>query len=68
MTNDEAFNWSRRVAREEALFGGISTGANICAACNVASKPENKGKNIITIGCSFGERYLSTPMFADLQG
>lgn len=68
VTNDEAFNWSRRVAREEAVFGGISTGANICAACNVASKPENKGKNIVTIGCSFGERYLSTPMFADLQG
>lgn len=68
VTNDEAFNWSRRVTREEALFGGISTGANICAACNVAGKPENAGKNIVTIGCSFGERYLSTPMFADLQG
>jgi cysteine synthase A len=68
VTNDEAFNWSRRVTREEALFGGISTGANICAACNIASKPENAGKNIVTIGCSFGERYLSTPMFADLQG
>ncbi|MFI4860668.1 MAG: cysteine synthase A [Phycisphaerales bacterium JB063] len=68
VTNDEAFNWSRRVSREEALFGGISTGANICAACNIASKPENAGKNIVTIGCSFGERYLSTPMFADLQG
>lgn len=67
ISNDEAFEWGRRIAREEALFGGISTGANIAAACKLAEKPENAGKTIVTIGCSFGERYLSTAMFADLH-
>jgi len=61
--NEEAFEWSRQVAQKEGIFGGISTGANICAACRLAEKPEHKGKTIVTIGCSFGERYLSTPMF-----
>ena len=65
--NDDAFSWARKVAREEALFGGISTGANVCVAARLAGLPENAGKTIVTIGCSFGERYLSTPMFADLQ-
>lgn len=63
ITNDEAFDMARRLAKEEGLFGGISTGANVLAALRVAAKPENKGKFIVTIGCSFGERYLSTPMF-----
>ncbi|WP_145447198.1 cysteine synthase A [Mucisphaera calidilacus] len=67
VTNEEAFAWGRRVATEEALFGGISTGANVAAACKVASMPEYAGKTIVTIGCSFGERYLSTAMFADLN-
>ena len=66
VSNEEAFEWSRKVMREEGIFGGISTGANICAACRVAARPENKGKTIITIACSFGERYLSTPLFAGL--
>ena len=68
VTNDEAFEWARKVAAEEGIFGGISTGSNVLAACRVAEKPENKGKTIVTIGCSFGERYLSTPMFAGLTG
>lgn len=68
VTNDEAFAWSRKAAGEEGIFGGISTGANIFAACQLAAKPENKGKTIVTIGCSFGERYLSTPMFEGLAG
>ena len=68
VTNDEAFEMTRRVAREEGIFGGISTGANIVAACRVAARPENKGKLIVTIGCSFGERYLSTPVFEGLAG
>jgi cysteine synthase A len=63
VSNDDAFEMSRRLAKEEGIFGGISTGANITAACRVAARPENKGKTIVTIGCSFGERYLSTPMF-----
>lgn len=63
VTNDEAFEWARRLAHEEAIFGGISTGANICAACRVAARPENQGKTIITLAASFGERYLSTALF-----
>ena len=66
VSNDEAFEWARRVAREEGIFGGISTGANICAACRVAARPENRGKTIVTIAPSFGERYLSTPLFEGL--
>ncbi len=65
--NDEAFAWARKVAHEEGILGGISTGANICAACQVAARPENAGKTIVTIACSFGERYLSTPMFEGLM-
>jgi cysteine synthase A len=65
--NDEAFEWARKVAAVEGIFGGISTGANICAACRVAARPENKGKKIVTVACSFGERYLSTPMFEGLM-
>lgn len=67
VSNDDAFEWSRRAAKEEAIFGGISTGANICAACRVAAKPENKGKTIVTVAASFGERYLSTPLFEGLM-
>ena len=65
ITSDEAFKASRELAATEGIFGGISTGANVLAACRVAEA--NPGKTIVTIGCSFGERYLSTPMFADLQ-
>lgn len=62
VSNDDAFAWARRVAKEEGLFVGISSGANICAACRIAAKPENKGKTIVTVAASFGERYLSTPL------
>ena len=61
--NDQAFEWGRRLAREEGILGGISSGANMCAAAQVAARPENAGKTIVTIMCSFGERYLSTPLF-----
>lgn len=64
VTNDEAFDWSRRLARQEGILGGISTGANVCAALRVAARPEYRGKHIVTVACSFGERYLSTPLFA----
>jgi cysteine synthase len=66
VTNDEAYEWARRLSREEGICAGISTGANVCAAVRVASRPENKGKRIVTIGCDFGERYLSTPLFDGL--
>jgi cysteine synthase A len=63
ITDEEAFAWARRLAKEEGIFGGISSGGNIAAAAKVAARPENKGKMIVTIMCSFGERYLSTPLF-----
>ncbi|MEM0914658.1 MAG: cysteine synthase A [Planctomycetota bacterium] len=67
VTNEEAFQWARRLASEEGIFGGISSGANACAASRIAAMPEHEGKTIVTIGCSFGERYLSTPMFEGLS-
>jgi cysteine synthase len=65
ITDDEAFTWARRLAKEEGIFGGISSGGNVAAAAKVAARPENKGKMIVTIMCSFGERYLSTPLFEE---
>ena len=65
VTDDQAFEWGRRLAKEEGILGGISSGGNMCAAAQVAARPENKGKVIVTIMCSFGERYLSTPLFED---
>jgi cysteine synthase A len=68
ITDDEAFTWARRLAKEEGIFGGISSGGNIAAAAAVAARPENKGKMIVTVMCSFGERYLSTPLFDEEGG
>ncbi len=62
VTNDEALVMARRLAKEEGLLVGISTGANVHAAIQIAKRPENKGKLIVTIGCSTGERYLSTAL------
>ncbi|MEM6912188.1 MAG: cysteine synthase A [Verrucomicrobiota bacterium] len=62
VSNDDAFAMARRIAKEEGILGGISTGANVWAALQVAARPENQGKTIVTIGCSTGERYLSTPL------
>lgn len=66
VTNDEAFEMGRRLAREEAILGGISTGANVCATLKAIDKFNLAGKRIVTIGSSFGERYLSTPLFEGL--
>lgn len=62
ISNDDAFEMARRIAAEEGILVGISTGANVCAAIEVGSRPENKGKFIVTVACSTGERYLSTPL------
>lgn len=63
--NEEAFEWGKRLAKEEGIVAGISSGANMCAAAQVAARPEFHGKRIVTIACSLGERYLSTPLFED---
>jgi cysteine synthase A len=62
VSNDDAFAMARRLSKEEGLLVGISTGANVHAALQVAARPENAGKLIVTIGCSTGERYLSTAL------
>ncbi|MCC7475903.1 MAG: cysteine synthase A [Pirellulales bacterium] len=68
VSNEEAFQWSRRLAKEEGIVAGISSGASICAAAKVAARPEFKGKRICAIMPSLGERYLSTPLFEGLTG
>jgi len=62
VSNDDAFAMARRICKEEGMLVGISTGANVHAAIEVAKRPENKGKLIATIGCSTGERYLTTAL------
>jgi cysteine synthase len=65
VTDEEAFEWARRLHKEEGLFGGISSGGNVAAAAKVAARPENRGKMIVVILPSIGERYLSTPLFEE---
>jgi len=64
--DEDAFEWGKRLAKHEGIVAGISSGANMWAAAQVAARPEFKGKRIVTIMCSLGERYLSTPLFGDL--
>lgn len=64
--DEDAFAWGRLLAKEEGIVAGISSGANMWAAAQVAARPEFKGKRIVTVMCSLGERYLSTPLFGDL--
>ena len=67
VSNDDAFAMARRIAKEEGILVGISTGANVIAAIEVAKRLENKGKTIVTVACSTGERYLSTALAAEAR-
>jgi cysteine synthase A len=66
VTSEDAFTWARRAAKEEGILCGISSGAALCAANQVATRPENEGKLIVVIFPSFGERYLSTPLYQEV--
>lgn len=67
VSNEDAVAYSRKLATEDAILGGISTGANIKAALELASRPENEGKTIVTFVCDFGERYVSTILYQDIR-
>jgi cysteine synthase A len=62
VTDEDAFETARQLSALDGILGGISTGANVWAALQLAKRPEFSGKVIVTVGCSFGERYLSTPL------
>jgi cysteine synthase A len=66
VTNDDAIATARRLAREEAIFAGVSSGSITWAALQIAKRPENRGKLIVSIVCDFGERYLSNPVYTEL--
>lgn len=67
VSNEDAVSYSRKLAEADAILGGISTGANIKAALDLASRPENEGKTIVTFVCDFGERYVSTILYQDIR-
>jgi cysteine synthase A len=66
VTTDNAITTARRLAREEAIFAGISSGSITWVALQVAARAENRGKLVVSIVCDFGERYLSNPVFSEL--
>ena len=67
VSNEDAIATARKLAVEEGILGGISTGANIFTALKLAAQEENKGKTIVTVACDYGERYVSTVLFDDIR-
>lgn len=67
VTDEEAVDYARRLAREEGILSGISSGTALAAAIKLAKRPENEGRLIVMVQPSYGERYLSTPMFQELE-
>ncbi len=63
VSSGEAADWARRLAAEEGILAGFSSGANVAVAARIAARPEHRGKTIVTFACSTGERYLSTPLY-----
>ena len=67
VSNEDAIETARKLASEEGILGGISTGANVYAALSLAALEENRGKTIVTVACDYGERYVSTVLFDDIR-
>ena len=67
ISNEDAVETSRKLAAADGILGGISTGANLKAALELAQRPENEGKTIVTVVCDFGERYVSTILYEDIR-
>ena len=67
VTNEDAVAWARKLGEEEGILGGISSGGNVKIALDLAAKPENKGKTIVTVVTDFGERYVSTLLYEDIR-
>lgn len=67
VSNEDAVKASRKLAVDDGILGGISTGANIKAALELAAREENEGKNIVVIIPDFGERYVSTLLYEDIR-
>ena len=63
--NEDALRTARDLARQEGMLAGISSGANVWAALEIARRPESSGRTIVTVICDTGERYLSTALFAE---